>query len=217
MTETPDDEHSEPPVPSARNQSAVDDGGRGSRWGRFEATPLVVAGVSLVSVIAGAVIGSISSYLTTSAQIRHENVLRLRDETRAGCIEVVRLSRDRGERISKAISAVDGFIADYPGRVREDQITIAREALKQYHATDAEWNRAGATLFLSASPELEESVATFHDDATEVASLIDSVNLPPDQTRNEALYRVRDELSTQKGFGFAARRILTRCQMDLQL
>jgi hypothetical protein len=29
MTETPDDEHSEPPVPSARNQSAVDDGAVG--------------------------------------------------------------------------------------------------------------------------------------------------------------------------------------------
>jgi hypothetical protein len=107
----------------------------------------------------------------------------------SGCRE------DRGERISKAISAVDGFIADYPGRVREDQITIAREALKQYHATDAEWNRAGATLFLSASPELEESVATFHDDATEVASLIDSVNLPPDQTRAGIRSKIAGQLS----------------------
>jgi hypothetical protein len=141
----------------------------------------------------------------------------LRDETRAGCAEVVRLAWDRGERLDNSATAVKFFIAGRDhANAQEVQIKIARDELKQYHVTDIAWDRAVATLLLTASSELEITVGRFDHDANELASLIKSVSLPASETRNKELYEAGDELSTQGGFGFAARKILTLCKKDIR-
>lgn len=220
MTDTPDEEHGQAAAsadPSAIDHSAVESGGGRSRWKWFAASPLVVAVVSLVGALIGGAIAGLTSLQATTVQIRNDSALRLRDETRAGCAEVLRLAWDRGERLDNSAEAVKTFIAGHGhAKVQEDQIKIARDELKQYHVTDIAWDRAVATLLLTASSELEMTVGRFDHDANELASLIKAVNLPVSETRNKLLYEAEDELSTQGGLGFAARKILTICQIDIR-
>lgn len=137
---------------------------------RRRTTGVSVAILSMIGVLAGALIGLAGSYLSTSQQISHDAAMRVRAERRTACTDLYRLALTRERNLLDAVFAdIEGLGTD-AWVIRKRMAARAERNLKKDDKIGKDWDSVKTDLFLSGSDrsvravkKLENAVGMVHE------------------------------------------------------
>lgn len=194
-----------------------------------------VAFVSLVGVLAGALIGLAGGYLTTSQQISHDATMRVRSERRDACISLYRLALVREDHLRDALFADEDSVDAETWQGRKRLAAGAEKSLAAVTKTEKDWIFSKTVVSLSGSDELVAAVTAVDNAvgmATEAvgfdtaavlhgaAGLRGQVDPHPERTTMGARYKkgVEQQLfQAEESLRRSMQRLLDGCKADLAI